>query len=222
MVILLHGDDEEASRFALQSLINTWDGDIVRAPQEPIHEDLVNLFQTGDLFGRKRLVIFEQSVSRILENLPSELDENTTIIFWESRFLPPTVLRKLPKHVEIRAFKLKKIIFTWLDGLYPGRFRENVTLFHQLLKDGEAPERLFFQLTNRLLILLALKTDQKIQLQDWQRSKLHIQAKNFSDRALRDLLNRCRTIDRDQKTGRAAYPLTTHLELLLAAIDRSS
>ncbi|MDP3724301.1 MAG: hypothetical protein Q8R11_01560, partial [bacterium] len=221
MVTLFHGDDEEASRLELQRLIDTWEGDVVRAPQEPTQEDLVNLFQTSDLFGRKRLVIFEQSAFEILEKLPPELAESTTIIFWESRFLPPTVLRKLPKHIEIRAFKLKKIIFTWLDNLRPGKFRENVTMLHQLLRENEQPERLFPQLTSRLLQLLAAKTQQELALQDWQERKLRTQAQGFSTGGLVHLLARCRRIDRDQKTGRAAYPLTTHLELLLAAIDRS-
>lgn len=222
MVTLLHGDDEEASRLELQHLIDTWDGDIIRAPLQPTSEDLVNLFQTSDLFDRKRLVIFEQSASEILEKLPSEFPENTTIIFWESRSIPPTVLRRLPKHSSVREFKLKKIIFTWLDGLSPGKFRENVMLLHQLLLSGERSERLFVQLTNRLLMLLAVKTNQNVILQDWQLRRLRQQAQWFSTSALHDLLLRCRTIDRDQKTGRAAYPLPTHLELLLAAIDRSS
>lgn len=231
MVHLFHGEHVAASRreltqfrekFAKREVVML-DGRTVTTT------DLVEATQTASLFGTDRLVIVENLMSRrigkknpdgqaftaIITNLPPE----TEIVFWEEKEIPKTILTILPKTVDIALFKPDRIIFSFVESLFPGNTREMLAHFEASLKK-DTPEMIFAMLVRQFRYLLMVKDlgQNVTELSGWQRSRFLRQTERFTMPQLLDFYRHLLTTDVTIKSGTTPMSLTQELRLFLVSI----
>jgi len=228
MFIILHGDNQVASRQKLNELIKAQKSagidDIVRLDGAKIDQNqLVQEAASVGLFGPNRLVVIEGLFSRpksqqkktLLEYLHHSLTILPPLIVWEPKTLTKTVVKNFTS-VQIQEFKLTKTLFTFLDSLYPGNSSESFRLLEKT-RQHEADELIFFMLIRQIRLLIQVK-DQVAKLPPWQNQKLTRQANLFPSQKLIEAHHQLLEIDRLIKTGKTHLPLSAHLDLLLAKL----
>jgi DNA polymerase III delta subunit len=117
MIILLHGENQSASRRVLSekiSLFQTKGFEIIRITGSKIElAEFKQACESKSLFREKKLLVIENfftqpkskqknEIQSYFQSLPSQLD----IIFWEGKAMTPTQLRKLPPNTKVYLFKV--------------------------------------------------------------------------------------------------------------------
>jgi len=228
MFIILHGDNQVASRQKLNELITAQKSagveEIIRLDGAKIDQNqLVQEAASTSLFGSNRLVVIESLFSRVksqqkkalLQYLHQSMSDLPEIIIWEPKALTKTDLKSFTS-VQIQEFKLTKTLFSFLDSLRPGNSSASFRLLEKT-RQHEADELIFFMLVRQVRLLIQVK-DQVAKLPPWQKQKLTRQANQFSTQQLISLHHQLLEIDRSIKTGKTLLPLSAHLDLLLAKL----
>lgn len=225
MITLLHGENILKSRQALVSLLEKARNEGVEVVtfggQKTGLAEVKNALQSGSLLGKNRLVIIENLLSasrskekeKILAYL-AKAEFDNDLILWEERELKN--LPTLPK-VDIQLFKLKPLIFRFLESLRPGNHEEMLRLLQEV-KTQEEPEMIFYMLIRQLRYLFLAKDQAFVGLPDWQKRKLASQARHFRPDQLQELYQKLLEIDFSQKTSSDPYPLSSRLDLLVASL----
>lgn len=225
MIILLHGDNIEASRNELNRLkgeargkeIRSLDGRNVNATS------LTQALQSSSLFGGTTLVIIENLFGRLgrkiklIEELAGKINAeagNADIILWEDKEVGTTVIKGLGK-AQIRPFKTPVLIFQFLDGIKPGNVKFLLELLPKVLVH-EPAELLFAMIVRRVRQLIMLRDNVIPEgLQGWQASRLTTQAKSFTMDKLISMQKQLLEIEYSTKTGATPFNLTQHIERVL-------
>jgi DNA polymerase III delta subunit len=226
-MLILHGANILASRKVLIEQKGTAKAkEIEVIDLEGKELDLTKLTQaleSASLFGQDRLVVIESFFSlpksknkeEILDYLKTQLGAN--LIIWEGRKIDGRILKSFAGKAKIQEFKLPVVIFKFLESLQPGQPRLSLELLHQTLKT-EPPELAFYMIARQVRYLLIAKDLGNKGLSGfapWQQARYLRQAEKFSFDQLLKLHRNLLQIDWEQKTGRAAFPLKSALDLLV-------
>jgi len=224
-MLILHGENIVVSRQKLTDKLNQFQGEIIRLEGEKINlTQLKQALETQSLFGQEKLIVIENFFSRPAskekENLLRYIKENKppNLIVWERKTVDGRALTSF-KFAQIEKFVIPATIFKFLDSLSPQNKKNSLFLMHQCLKK-DAPEMVFYMLSRqvRSLIIAADLGEKGLErMAPWQKGKFVRQAKNFNLQQLLDFYKKLSEIDWRQKTGQAAMPLASQLDLLIAS-----
>ncbi len=205
-IIVLHGDDIGKSYERFQKFVT----EAKRREWEILYDDLS---LTLSLFGQERLTVirdYKLITKKILSSL-SKID-GTLVIYHESD-LPKTFLQILPQNTKVEEFKLPKLIWNFLEHIYPGNSEKLVAELHRVIKN-EAPEFVFTLAARQLRDLYWVKINSKsLPYQSWRVGKLKSQASKFQTEDLKEIINKLSEIDIQAKTGKS--DLISSLDLMI-------
>lgn len=229
MITLIHGEDIATSRKYFLDNKKTADAPIFSGDKITI-EDLMQIFDGGDLFATKKVLFLEDFLSQkktgkeyvaIVGYLQKNASSND-IFLWEGKELTKKALSTFPKAV-VKTYTFPQSLFLFLDSLQPGNGKILIKLFYETQKQTEIGA-IFYLLIRHIRILLALKDSSEKQIDEvkrlapWQRNKLYKQAQLFSEEPLITMLRKLYAIDTAQKTGKLHSSLTQTLDFFLLDI----
>ncbi len=234
-MILLHGDNQPASRESLGQLVaqaRQKDREIIKLDGLIASlTDFKQALESLSLFGKEKTVVVENFFSRQQSKEKKEileyfLNENSSlkktvsikVIFWEAREISAAVVRKI-KNWQVKKFKTPLVVFKFLDSFYPGNSKQTFSLLN--LIDKKNIDFAFYMLARRVNQLILAKQEVKNGLKSlasWQRGKLYKQAGRFSLNQLLDFYKKLLEIDTVLKTGKTLMGLEYHLDLLTATL----
>lgn len=222
MMTIIHGDDIVSSRKALAELkaenffleLDAKTLDLERIKQE---------FEGGGLLQEKKTIIIENFLSSAKEDVIFYLTQEDfpiNLVIWEEKEVTQRHLKNFST-AKILYFKLKPIIFNFLDNIKPGNQKLMIKLLHEVLKTAEV-EIVFYMLTRHFRLMLATLEKAEIEevkkLASWQLEKLKKQASLIGKEKLVSLYQKLFEIEVGQKTGKSVLPLVPALDLFLLAI----
>lgn len=223
MIILLHGDNTEASRAELNRIRSTAANKEIREldgrTADAVH--LTQALESHSLFGGDTLVIIENLFgklgrkTKIIEELAEIILRSATscdIVLWENKEIGVTVSKSLGPKIQNKLYKIPVIIFQFLDSLHPGNSKNSLELYEKL-KSGDAPELIFSMMVRRVRQLMEI-CDKVLPpgVQPWQLSRLTSQAKLFSIKELIAQYQNLLTIEYSIKSGSSAFTISEHIE----------
>lgn len=219
--ILLHGDNQVASRERLAELVKSAksrDWEVISLDGKNLKGDEINLQARSQSLLRENVLVvvevFFSSKKRL--DFAKELDEN--LIFWEPKELSQTQISNLPSGWQVELFKLPKVVFKFLDSLYPGNLGQALKLL-SLVKEKEPAERILPLLAWQIRLLIWARIEpQTLVVPEWKRERLIKQAKKFEANTLISFHQALINIDRENKTGVSPLPISSSLDLLVATL----
>ena len=147
MITLIHGDEIDKSREKLNEILENKTR-ITRVNFEKVtFEELINAFESQDLFEQKRTVVFENIKNnslfdKILDKLLSFKNNSLVdIVLWSDEAMDTKFLVKL-KDVKAYPFLLPKFLFPFLDTLLPNQGKKSVELLAKV-RESMADELIF-------------------------------------------------------------------------------
>ncbi len=222
MIILLHGDNIDASRAELLRMIGVAKGKEIRQLSgrsiEP--SQLVQAMESSSLFGGDTLVVIENlfgklgrqikkigALSAILLNAANAND----VILWEDKELTASVVKTLGG-ATVRTFKTPTIIFQFLDGLRPKSAATLVPLFRKVA--ASQPAEISYTLLVRRVRQLIQAADHVTPdgLAPWQAARLTAQARLFTMDELVSMHTKLLDMDISIKTGATPFSLAQLIE----------
>lgn len=214
---ILHGEDIEASRKTLQSILDSHrqEGRAIQRWQakNATTETLRLALGSSSLFTQPRTVLIEE-----LHSLPRSTRKNdlitllstaeapdTEILLWEKRTLTKAMQKKFGT-AKITEFKLKKSLFEWLDSIVPTGSQKTTSLLRKTL-ESENEYLCFILLTRRVRNMLYSKGGKTPAGAPFMVRKVTSQARRFTLAELLRLHTELHHHDRDLKFG--STPLST-------------
>lgn len=221
-MILIHGDNIEASRNELNKLKEGAIGKEIRVLDGAKIDttSLTQAFESNSLFGNETIVIIERLLSKLnkknkdsksIFDLLIRNADNCEIILWEDREIEASTIKNLGAKVKILSFKYPTIIFEFLDNIHPGNAKNSLLLF-QKLTNVQPVEPLMSMIVKRIQHLVMLNDGVKpASLADWQAGRLTRQAKMFTIEQLITMQEQLLKIDTATKTGSSPFSLSQQL-----------
>lgn len=217
-LILLHGDDNKKSYDRLSKFIDSakkrkWSIERFNAT-----DNIADLLVSQSLFDNKKLYIMDD-VDKLnkkkLQWMRDNLDEiDGTLVLYSKKEVSKTLMRSLPMIDKTEEFKLPKIIWSFLDSLYPGNARNSLKLFHNLIQN-DAPEFVFSLIVKQIRDMYYLKLDSdSIDYPSWRKNKLMSQSKKYDDNKLENMILKLSKADLKTKTSHAN--IADQLDLIIA------
>ena len=201
MYYIFHGDNQLASRSALNSFLDKKTGfDIFRVDAKEINLDNINGFiNSQSLFSSQKIIVFLNFFSipkAISDKLIKIIKSNSDfdIVIWQDKTITATQIKTFPK-ATIEVFPLDKKLFNCLNNLYPKNLTKFIPLFHQVLE--QEPFELF---------LFWLKLNLRKQLTGFSR---------FSLNSIKTAYLQTIELDYQSKTGQLVIPKEIALERIL-------
>lgn len=220
-IIVLHGEDTEKVYLRLKKFIETaksrsWE--VVYLDESPFtfQESLsaVSLFDSERFFILKEIKKLGKKEFEWLNKKYEGLAGN--LIIYHEGVLNATFLKSLPKDAKVEEFKVPKILWTFLEHIYPGNSEKVLKEFHQII-ERDAPEFLFTLIVRQMRDVYWVKIDARSTgFADWKVNKLKYQADKFSVEKLMLFINRLAEIDVEVKTSKT--DLVSALDLLIIKI----
>lgn len=225
MLILLHGDDVEKSRDAL-NLFRTGQDEIISFDGKKITiDEIKQASESMSLFGEKRLIIIEHLFSRLskedlksITSYLSSLDTPYDIIIWESKLIGKREINRLGKSWQVKEFTIPKVIFTLVESVKPGNHKRMLELLKVAREYKVSDEFIFLMLVRQVRMLLLAKDDGLVGMPSWMAGKFSKQAELFNTDNLLFFYKKLLGIDIKIKTGTSGYLLGGELDLLLASL----
>lgn len=219
-IIILHGDHvtkarERLLKFLSSATSRNWEIKHINLENKELSfsEQISGL----SLFAKNSLFVLED-LGKVTKKDFNWLKKNSqdieaTLIIFHDGFISKKLLDDLPKFSKIEEFKLPRIIFTFLDAIYPGNSKKALTLLHELTKK-EPVEFVFALLAKHLRDVYWAKVDAKtLPYPAWRVGKLSKLANSFSLQSLKYLINKLAVADIDAKTSKT--DLLDSLDLIL-------
>jgi len=224
MIFVLHGNDIDASYERLSKiLLGYLNFQKIRLTQKESSDAFYLAVFSKDLTGVSKIVICENYLSdkrvdhKILKVIPKEAE----VIFWEDQQIDSDLIKKLPQYTRVELFKPKAKIFWFLDSI-SNQSRFTLEKFWGLNFASE--DKVIWQLTNRMLLLMLAKKGADLQtaskiigksLNDWQWQKILNQSKQFTFETLYAIYNAILKLDYMIKSGSTNLNENTLVSLLL-------
>jgi DNA polymerase III delta subunit len=217
-IIILQGENnlalkERLSKFVNEAKKRNWS--IIRIEKEERVLDkilLSGLYDKGNLFIVEDYKSISKSDLKYLKEKMAKID-GVLVICSQGGNIPSSILKNFPKIKKIENFDYPKIVFQFLDSLYPSNSKNAILLFHQML-EREPEELIFHLISSRLKDLYWVKIDPStLPYPSWQVEKLERQASRFTQDNLRQLIEELALLDIEAK--RSSLGLIYYLDLLL-------
>ncbi len=218
---LLHGDDNVRSYERLTKFIDSakkrnWELNFV----DDTNTSFRDVFASTSLFGGERFFILKKVKKiplRDLEWLGSHAEKlEGTLIIYDEGVVGKTILEVLPKDIAVETFTLPVIIWSFLEGIYPGSLKNTLNLFHKLLENNPPEFLLPFVAKHFRKLYWATNDPGSLKVDTWKMDKLKKQAEKFKDLNLALIIFKLSEIDIASKTGRG--DLVSLLDLFFVEI----
>lgn len=229
MIILLHGDDREASRAALQALKKKFSHLDLRVLNGKTADEnaLVQAIESQSVFGGATAIIIENLLTTLggkpkatehIGDILKRSQESATIILWEEKEISPSIIRDLGSHVEVNLFKVPAVIFSFLDAIRPGNATQLLSLYAKTVEHSAA-ELIFTLLVRRLRTLIQLSGGVvPMGMAPWQLTRLTKQARFFTMDQILTMEKQLLGAEYTIKTGNSPFTLSQHIERFLIAL----
>lgn len=216
-IIVLHGEDTAKSYVRIKQFVEVaktrnWEVTYFENSSQGIEENVskVSLFGSERFFVVKDVKILGKRdlewIKKKSVNLPG------TLIIYNEGILAKNILKSLPDNTKIEEFKLPKLIWTFLENIYPGNSDKVVKDFHRLIV-REPPEFIFSLIAKQLRDLFWMASNpESTKFELWKISKLQSQGKRFNSNLLKLLIEKLAVIDFEAKTSKA--DLVSSLDLM--------
>lgn len=138
MIIVFHGDDNAASRQALNLYLEKQsDSDILRTDSKGLDLNQVLSFISTTSFIRPQKILVvsnffslpKASLDKILKSVGQE--QNTSLAIWQDKALTATQLRQLPQ-AQTNLFRHDNQLYLCLNLIKPGNIARVAPLYRQL------------------------------------------------------------------------------------------
>lgn len=225
MIIVLHGDNQIASRNELTSIkeSSTKNGDevVVLNGQKTELSAVKQALESGSLFGGGRLLVIEGLLTGKASKAQKEIADylkkvSEKAIVWEGKKVSPTAVKSV--NGTEKEFKFSPEIFRLTDSIRSDNTREMLESYSLCLTQDDV-EMVFYMMCRQVRMMIQAKTDQNsISGNPYMLRKLSVQVKNFSQEKLLSLHNKLYLIDKSIKNGSNPLPLTDQLEQWLLEI----
>lgn len=205
--LLIHGDDTHLSYLSLMSHLDkarrkSWE--VIEITSES--NNIINLLSTASLFNKqnlyliKNIQIFKKNeFEMIIDKLKSK--EGFSIFYCDT-FLNPNKINQLPFIYKKEEYQIPKLIYKYLDSLYPGNTNKALYFLHKTL-DQKPAEFIFACIIGHFKNLYLVKNiPQNLKLKDWQEVKLVNQSNRFSRKLLKKIFSEMSKIDISVKTSK--------------------
>lgn len=225
MITLLHGEDIVLSRNYLLETKAKFSGEIIFLDGKTVEFDkLKQAVESTPLFTETRLIIIEnlfgRTVKTQLKNILTYLNQfqkNSQILLWENKEVKKSSLGTISANWQVQLYNFPKLLFKFLEEIYPDNFSKNLSLLKELRKIYTA-EFLFLMISRQIKYLILASDNALSGMPSWMRYKYVKQAKYFSKERLLKLYKRLLIMDINQKTGSASYEIAKELDLLLVTL----
>jgi len=219
MITILHGDNYIASRNNLNQVTKAIKLDAKTTSLEELSQALESqsLFQDDQPIIIENLLSLPRSKNKqaLVDIVLRNVDK--AIYLWDKKTISAAVKKQF-KTAKIQEFKLTKSIFKFLDAIKPNNQKQILTFLH-LSTDTDPIELVFYLLHRRISqLIVALDAPSDLKGAPWQIGKLTSQAKGFTLNQLIKLHQKLTDIDYSIKTGQAALPMASQLDLLFLNI----
>src|SRR3989344_6897112 len=200
-VVLIHGDNVAESRNRFQKIINGvkkkgWETVRLNADDR---FSLKERLTSNSLFDQNILFYFEKAYKVPVSEL-KWLDTNIdkvegSLLFYSEKKLPQTFIKSLPKKTSVETFELPKIIFNFLDNLYPGNSKKALSLFEEVIRT-ENMEFVVALMARQIRDLYWVITNSdSMSYPSWILSKLAFQARKYTKEKLKGIIGELAEID---------------------------
>lgn len=217
-IIVLHGDDERKlyerlSKFVETAKSRSWEVSYLDDPSVSIP---VTLSSTS-LFTKERFFIL-RDIKKIGKSEIDWIKKNSqkipgNLIIYHEGYVPVAITKGFSGDLKIEEFKLPKLIFSFLDTIYPGNATQIIKTLHKVV-ETQAIEFVFALIAKHLRDLYWVKTEPgNTNFPSWKISKLKFQASKFTNNSLKEIISRLSEIDIEVKTSNA--DLLSELDLLI-------
>ena len=216
--ILIHGDYNIKSYERLQKFIDEanrrkWSVIKIGDKSKNISEEL----SSQELFGKKRFIVIEDYDllrKKDIDRINKQKDKlDLTLIIYKNKNLSKTKIGYIKDVDKVEVFELPKLIWSFLDSIYPGNTRNVITLFHKIIKK-DPPEFIFAMIARHFRDLFwSMQDGAEKEFLSWRYQKLRSQAKKFDKDQLKKIINNLAEIDIKVKTSKAN--LKDELDFLL-------
>lgn len=211
-IIVLHGDYIKKSRDRLEDFISSAqkiDSNFNLTISEQLSAN--SLFQKESLFILEDIKRLNQKDIDWIKKRGKDLA--LTLIIYHQGFIPKKVLNSFPKDAKIEEFKLPRIIFMYLDSIYPKNVKKVLVLFHELIRN-EPVEFVFALMAKHLRDLYWVKVEPRsLPYPSWRITKLKVQSEKFKVEMIKEIIRKLAEIDIAAKTSKS--DLISSLDLLM-------
>lgn len=163
-----------------------------------------NFFRGTDLFDTKRLIVIDNGLfSEFSKYLNTKDDKNNDfVIIYSNKELAKGVINKIPNVDKIFTFTYPKLIWSYLESIYPGNAKNIINLLSKI--EDHEPLELVFYLTFKQLRDLYLIKEKSLPgtVAPWRLQKLERQASKFKKDGLVEFINKLSNLDFQVKTGK--------------------
>lgn len=209
MIYLIWGEDQTQARFFLDSLkqpkgsTELAELDLKTARPEFLYQNLTS----APLFYSKRLVVVENFFQVRAKINPALIHPQVILVILERTKKRKVDLSLQGTSFKEITFKLEKLIFRFLDNLYPANFKVALPLLAKILPNHD-PALVFYQILAHFRRLMLAKGDGwgqgKVEnLADWQIEKYQRLAAKFSQQKLEKAYKALFELEVGFKTGKA-------------------
>lgn len=218
MIIVIHGDDQAASRRRLSDIRDNYQNkgwEIMNVAKGATQEEVDLSSRSQNLLGQEIIVVAEEFFTN--KKSAGQISHLTSgnIVFWESRELPKTLLNSFPKDWKIENFTIPQSTFKFLDALAPGAPQNALRFLHDM-EDEDAFGLVPLMSWHTRYLIWAREEPKTLNMPSWRSGKLIAQASKFELDKLYDLHEKLLVLDRSVKTGTNVLPPLASLELLIA------
>jgi DNA polymerase III delta subunit len=205
---------ERIKVFIKEAKKRSWD--VVRIDKD---DDVANFLMSSRLFEKQRLIVLEDYKNidkNTLKFIGDHKDnEEITLVIYQKGLVPKSVLEKLPNLKKIETYNPPKLIFKFLESVYP-KNAKNCLRFLQEAVRYDPVELIFHLLATHLRDLYWVKCDPStIPYASWRVSRLETQAGKFEEESLKRLISALAKVDIEVKSS--DKDLLVALDLLLAS-----
>lgn len=178
-MIIIHGDNQTASRSHLENLRRKYEEIINLNGKNLKLEDLIQACESNSIFSTSKLIVVENISSNknkeIFKYLQNSNSEN--LVVWENKELGKRDLNEFGSNVQIVLYKLPIQIFKFIDLIISKNKKQALALYQQISADYPA-EMIIYFLIKQYRYLILLKSGSKEgpsdfkKMQSWQIAKL--------------------------------------------------
>ena len=216
MVVILHGDNQVASRRRLSAIREHYQDkgwEIMNAAKSVSLEEINLSSNAQTLLGVGTIVVVEEFWSGKKKAAPTEISGN--VIFWEGRELPKILLNSLPKSWKVENFPITQVTFKFLDTLTHSNPQISLRILHDI-QNEDAYSLLPLIAWHARHLIWAKEAPNTLNFPSWRAQKLNSQASKFELEGLYKFHEQLLALDKSIKTGTNVLPPLASLELLIA------
>lgn len=154
MIYIFHGDDQYASRSALnQQLDQQLNKDILRLDSKTANLDSINNFlNSSSLFASQKVLVITNLFSipkAILDKIIKLIKDDTQndIYIWQDKTLTPSQTKIFSK-AKINHFSINKVLFSCLNQIRPKNISRFLPLYQKVMEQEPFELFLFFVKNN--------------------------------------------------------------------------